>query len=337
MLGTAVTLRAPEPILTELRAVLTDLESGAAPTRHLNLEAEPDGHFRLLDADTVVRGGIAPSVAAATVVWRLNAIAATTSHHLLIHAGCVTGERAVLLPGRSGAGKSTLVAACVDAGLSYLSDEYTAVDLAAGSIVPYAKPIGLDGDRLVAASRLRPGSVGSSRPPGGIVFPCYESDAPTSVTALDPGRTLMALAAHATNLAIVGGTALPWLAGIASTCPAWQSTYGDTTEVVAHVCEAARAPGRIVRPSEIVGPITSTTTTVTLGDELAVFDERTGNVHILNPGASFVWMCVPDAPDEAHISEVAFAHAPVGALERLDIAATVDHLVASGLLPHGSR
>ena len=337
VLGTAVALRAPEPILTELRAVLIDLEPGLDPSRHLVLEEDADGRFRLLDARALIREGIAPSVAAATVVWRLNAIAAETSHHLVIHAGCVTGERAVLLPGQSGAGKSRLVAGCVTAGLSYLSDEYAVVELEGGSIVPYAKPIGLDGERLVAASHVRPGSVGSSSPPGGIVFPRYEPHAPTTATALDPGRTLIALAAHATNLATVGGAAVPWLAGIAASCPAWQITYGDARDAVAQICEMARAPARVPQPADVIGPITPTTTTVTLGDDVAVFDDLTGKIHLLNPGAAFVWMCVPDASDGSHIADVAFARAPVGSLDQQDIAATVEHLVGTGLLPHASR
>lgn len=337
MVGTAVALRAPEPILTELREVLTDLEPGADPRRLLSLEAEPNGHFRLLDTGTVVRHGIAPSVAAATVVWRLNAIAVGAPRRLLIHAGCVTDARAVLLPGRSGAGKSTLVARCVTAGLSYLSDEYAVLDLKTGSIVPYAKPIALDGERLVAASHLRPGSLGSSGPPGAIVFPRYEAGAPTTVTELDPGRTLIALTAHTTNLATIGGTALPWLVGIATSCPGWQITYGDATEAVAHICEVARAPAGLPQPAEVIGPITPTTTTVILGDEVAVFDSHTGKVHLLNPGAAFVWMCVPDARDGSHVAEVASARAPVGSLDPLDISATVEHLVHTGLLPPTSR
>jgi len=97
-LGTCVSVDAPEPVRTELRAVLTDLESASDPRRQLVVEEEGDFRFRLLDSGEMVREGIEPSVAAATVVWRLNAIAADTRRYLLIHAGCVADERAVLLP-----------------------------------------------------------------------------------------------------------------------------------------------------------------------------------------------------------------------------------------------
>jgi hypothetical protein len=333
VLGTAVSLDVPEPVRTELRAALDDFAPGPEPQRRLALEPESDGSFRLFDDERLVRAGIAQSVAAATVVWRLNHIAAGSLRHLVIHAGCVVDDRAVVLPGRSGAGKSTLVAACVTAGLSYLSDEYAVVDLDAGSIVPYPKPLGLDGERLVAASQLRRGSVGGSRPVGGIVFPRYVAGAPTSVTTLTPALALTALASHSTNLARLGGAALPWLAGIAASCPAWQITYGDATEAVEHVRAATRPAGASPRPAEVIGPITSSTTTVALGDDLVVFDELTGNIHVLNESAAFVWMCLPEAPEPSEVAEVALTRAPPGSMDRSTISAIVDRLVAAGLVP----
>ncbi len=331
--GTAVSVRAPETLLRELGEVLADLEPGADPSRCLVVEEGPDGDFRLLDAGTVVVAGVAASVAAATVVWRLNEIAADTRRHLVIHAGCVASAGAVLLPGRSGAGKSTLVSSCVTAGMSYLSDEFAVVDLDDGSIVPYAKPIALDGERLVTASRLRAGSAGARSAPGGIVFPCFTPGAPTTLTVLERSWTLVALAAHATNLSAVGDRALPWLAGIAASCPAWQVTYGASIDVVPTVREAAGRRVAPVRPAEVIGPVTPTTTTVVMGDDLAVFDGPTGRIHVLNAGAAFVWTCVPDAADASGLTEVALARAPAGSLDRRSVDATVDHLAGAGLLP----
>jgi len=332
-LGTCVSVDAPEPVRTELRAVLTDLESASDPRRQLVVEEEGDFRFRLLDSGEMVREGIEPSVAAATVVWRLNAIAADTRRYLLIHAGCVADERAVLLPGRSGAGKSTLAAECVVAGMAYLSDEYAAIDLQTGVTVPYAKPLALERERLVASSHLRAGSVGSPVSPAGIAFPCYSPGASLSVTPLDPGSTLLALAAHTTNLANLGGTALRWLAGVATACPSWQISYGDAADAVPTVRNVGRTRPSSIRPADVIGPVTPTTTSVVLGDDLAVFDDPTGRVHLLNAGAAFVWACVPDAPDGPGLADVALARAPAGSLDRPSISATVEHLAVSGLLP----
>jgi hypothetical protein len=330
VVGTAVALRAPAPILTELGKLLAEFAPAVLPARSVELEPDGDGRFRLLDAGTTVVSHIEPSIAAATVAWRLNAIAASTERHLVIHAGCVGGAGGVLLPARSGAGKSTLVAACLAAGMTYLSDEYAVVDLDLGTLVAYPKPIGL-GEELVAPSQLG-ASVRTSVVATGIVFPRYKRDSPTASTRLDPAWTLLALAAHATNLTALGGRALPWLAGLATQCPAWQVTYGDATDALVGVRTAAGEPLVPLRPAEELARITSDTTTVVLGDQLAVLDERTGRVHLLNPSAAHVWTCVADSSTRAGLAELALARAPHGSLDPETVTATIEHLSRVGLL-----
>jgi hypothetical protein len=338
VLGASVTVRAPAAVLAELRIALVDLTSPAssapaASTRELTLEADLRGRYRLLDDHAEVLDDIDPVVAAASVVWRLNAIAASAPGRVMLHAGCVAGAGAVLIPGRSGAGKSTLVAACVEAGMSYLSDEYAVIDLASGEVVPYPKPLSLTGERLVAASALRAGSVGVAVSPGAIVFPRYEPGAPTAVTRLDPQWTLAALAAHATSLEALGAPALQRLAGLAAALPAWQATYDDGAAVAPRIIAAAAEPPPPAPPADIVGPITPTTTTMVFGDELAVFDHPTGQVHILNEAAAHVWTCVPDVSSRVRLVEVAVERAPAGSLDPTRAAATLDRLDDIGLLP----
>ena len=180
------------------------------------------------------------------MVWWLNVIATTTAPHVLLHAGCVGARSAVLLPGVSGAGKSTLTAACVTEGLAYLSDEYAALDRSTGTISPYARPIELDGG-LVAASTLGAGIAGPL-PPAGIVFPRYDPQASPATTPLDPRSTFLALTGHAANLGQLGGAAVPWLAALAATCPAWEVTYRDGHDAVALVHDLAARPALRCRP-----------------------------------------------------------------------------------------
>jgi hypothetical protein len=337
VLGTPVALHAPDPVAAELRRHLVDLPRAADAQRRVVLERGPGGALRLLDSGAVVQEDVAESVAAATIVWRLNAIASETSDHLLVHAGCVggadgapDGAGAVLLPGRSGTGKSTLTAACVRAGLAYLSDELAALDLDRGLVVPWAKPLGLDGEQLVAASRLRRDAVGAARPPAGIVFPRYQPGAATETTRLDPAWAFTALAAHSPNLATLGGRALPWLAALATTTPAWQITYAESDDAVPAVREAATAPGRPLTPIEPIGPITAGSTTVPVGDRLAVFDQD--RLHLLDPAASVVWACVPDAAGRSDLVDVVVARATPAAA-RDQVRATVAHLARCRLLP----
>ncbi|HEV2974735.1 MAG TPA: hypothetical protein VGX69_07015 [Solirubrobacteraceae bacterium] len=115
-------------------------------------------------------------------------IALHAPDHVFVHAGVVgVGERAIVLPGRSFAGKTTLVAALVQAGAEYWSDEYAVLD-ANGLVHPYPKPLsvrindtretdeqpveslgGRTGDRplpaaLIAFTSYRPGVAWGLRP-----------------------------------------------------------------------------------------------------------------------------------------------------------------------------
>jgi hypothetical protein len=110
-------------------------------------------------------------------------IALNAPDYVFVHAGVVgMGERAIVLPGRSFTGKTTLVAALVQAGAEYWSDEYAVLD-ADGLVHPYPKPLsvriddtrvteerpieslgGLAGDRplpvaLIAFTGYRPGAA----------------------------------------------------------------------------------------------------------------------------------------------------------------------------------
>lgn len=114
-------------------------------------------------------------------------IALHAPNHVFVQAGVVgVGEGAIVLPGRSFAGKTTLVAALVQAGAEYWSDEYAVLD-ADGFVHPYPKPLsvcinstrsteerpvdslgGRAGDRpipvtLIAFTSYRPGAVWAPR------------------------------------------------------------------------------------------------------------------------------------------------------------------------------
>jgi hypothetical protein len=64
---------------------------------------------------------------------------------IFIHAGVVAYRgRTVVMPGKSFAGKTVLVAALVDRGATYYSDEFAVIDMR-GLIHPYAKALSLRG------------------------------------------------------------------------------------------------------------------------------------------------------------------------------------------------
>lgn len=179
-----------------LAAVSDFLPPHARPVRH-----PPErGRFALVkDADDAllnvmcdenpIAGGVDLRLALGILDAQLRMhIALHAPDHVFVHAGVVgVGERAIVLPGRSFAGKTTLVAALVQAGAEYWSDEYAVLD-ADGLVHPYPKPLsvriddtrvteerpieslgGLAGDRplpvaVIAFTSHRPGAVWSPRP-----------------------------------------------------------------------------------------------------------------------------------------------------------------------------
>ena len=65
---------------------------------------------------------------------------------VFVHAGVVGWKgRAIVIPGRSFSGKSTLVAALINAGATYYSDEYAVFD-GRGRVHPFSKPLELRDD-----------------------------------------------------------------------------------------------------------------------------------------------------------------------------------------------
>ena len=74
----------------------------------------------------------------------LNRRAVDEMNYFGVHAGVVaSNDRTIAFPGASGAGKTTLVAACLQAGFHYVSDEALCLDFSTGSVVTYPKPLNL--------------------------------------------------------------------------------------------------------------------------------------------------------------------------------------------------
>lgn len=339
VLGAAVRLSLPDHLAAELRAALTDLDRPApgTPTREIALQPVPDGGLRLVDDGEEVLPHVAPELAVATLVWRLNAIAAADVAHVVLHAGCVaTSGGGIALPGASGAGKSTLTAAAVAAGFAYLTDEHASLSLRTGMLTPFPKPLDLGARGLVPASDLRPGSLGEACAPAALVFPRFAAGSDTIRTPLDPPTSLLALCAQATNLPEVGGAGFAALAGLAEAVPAWQVTYGATgggLDTVRHAADAAGGPARPVVPVPVAEPVTPTTVTVVVGgDTVVVLDTTTWAVHRFNASAGLVWLCAAVTQERDALVELVRSEAPPGAIDPDHVGAAVDHLRSIGLL-----
>jgi hypothetical protein len=128
VLGTPFAVYAAEDaVLTEVRRLFAPFVTGD--------EEDPD--TRLVHV-----GRSAEPVAELTT--HLNATALSRVDCLAVHAGVVARDgRVAAFPAISGAGKSTLVAACLAAGLDYVSDEALCLSWEDGAVRGYPRPLAL--------------------------------------------------------------------------------------------------------------------------------------------------------------------------------------------------
>lgn len=171
---------------------------------HIHIEWA-NGLFRILldglpmasTAEESALGLLLVQVVDEAVVPRLKSLRA-------VHAGAVAWkERAVLLPGRSHAGKSSLVAALVQRGATYFSDEYALID-AEGRVHPYPRPLLMrnGGPQQVPTPAETLGAVAreESAPVGWVLALEYGADAEWKVASLPQSQALMTLLRNTPHL-----------------------------------------------------------------------------------------------------------------------------------------
>lgn len=138
-LDSVVRISAPEPVVAALRGLLP-AASARSPTHVVNVAATARG-YAISDASTLHVSTLAEAVIVVLTV--VNRVVLEQCQSLAMHAGAVAvGSAVAAFPGESGAGKSTLVAACLQAGCGYVSDEALVCELD-GRVRPYPKPLTL--------------------------------------------------------------------------------------------------------------------------------------------------------------------------------------------------
>ena len=119
---------------------------------------------------------------------------------LFVHAGVVAWKRrAIVIPGRSMTGKSTLVAALVEAGAVYYSDEFAVFD-PAGRVQPYRTPLSLRdgrGGRFILNVPTPESDPGEPLRVGMIVSTGYRAEHRWRPRRLTVGRAALALVDNA--------------------------------------------------------------------------------------------------------------------------------------------
>jgi hypothetical protein len=175
--------------------------------------------------------------------------------YLLIHAGAVVtpGGEGILILGESGSGKTTLVAALVQEGFGYLSDEAAAIELATGLVHPWPRPLGFwpestalprfaamlapasDRERHVPVEEIRAGAVGEPCRVGHVIDHRYGAGSETRMEQLSRGIALVRMGSAAPRLRREGNRGLSVLADVMRGARAHSLTSGDLELAVREV------------------------------------------------------------------------------------------------------
>lgn len=153
---------------------------------------------------------------------------------LFVHAGVVCWRGVtIMLPGTSFSGKSTLVAALVDAGAIYYSDEYAVLDHD-GRVLPYTRRISLRDGPLGPAGRLdmsphvpQDDEAIGPVPVDLVLFTRFEPGIEWTCEALGFGPAMLALCEHTVAIQRRPADAFAILANVAESAEVYRGVRGD--------------------------------------------------------------------------------------------------------------
>jgi hypothetical protein len=200
-----------------LSAAIVRLPPGWAPVEPVNLDRSyrieavdgavagyPKDGVRLIADDTFAAWAPTADLIGESFESNIQMYVAEFAHpHLFVHAGVVEWNgSAIVLPGSSFSGKSTLVAALVDRGATYYSDEYAVLDRN-GRVTPYPRLVSLrDGPfgpagRIDLSDRAPQGEETSRSIPISIVLlTTFKPAASWRCDLLEQGSAIMAMCEH---------------------------------------------------------------------------------------------------------------------------------------------
>jgi hypothetical protein len=150
-----------------------------------------------------------------------------------------------MLPAASFSGKSALVAALVQRGATYYSDEYAVLD-ADGRIHPYPRPLSLraEGERYGTPQPVEAlGGRAADRPAEAAVVAVtrYVPGARYEPVRRDPGAAALAMLAHAVPARSRPQEAMHAIARAADGCQVLEGDRGDAAEAADVLLDALRA------------------------------------------------------------------------------------------------
>jgi hypothetical protein len=180
---------------------------------------------------------------------------------LLVHAGAVVSADGggVLILGEAGSGKTTLVAALVQEGFGYLSDEAGAIELDTGVAHPWPRALGFTagsrslarfaplfvdddigtGKTHVVVERIRPAAIGPVTRIQHVIDHRFSAGAQTRVEPLSRATAVARMGSAAPRLRREGGRGLNTLVEVMRGAEAHRIVSGDLDAAVSAVCGLA--------------------------------------------------------------------------------------------------
>jgi hypothetical protein len=233
-----------------------------AVTEYAVAQVDRDGpsYEFTIDGEPVLAAPTA-SAAASALVHRINNQAIEIEYAVTCHAGGV--ERAgvgVILPADPESGKTTLTAGLVRAGFRYLTDEGVAFGWETQLIEPFPKPLSLDpgtwplfpeltpepapGEDApptdqwqIPPSAFRADAVGAPCRADLVVFPRYQEDADTTLSAMTRADALVEMAKNTFRFNRHPRRALDMLTEVVRGAECYRIVVGDLTDACRVITE----------------------------------------------------------------------------------------------------
>lgn len=166
-------------------------------------------------------------------------VAEHAPRRVFVHAGVVAWNgKAIVIPGTTYSGKSTLVAALVQAGAIYYSDEFALVD-GAGRVHPYLKPIQLRDGRGVpdplAAANFRWVEGGEPLAVRLVLVTRYRRGGRWRPQRVSAGAGMLALLANTVSARRDPKRALQNLTCLLAGATVLKGTRGEAASVIRHL------------------------------------------------------------------------------------------------------
>jgi hypothetical protein len=245
-IAVAATVRSALAFLTESRGSVDAAPSIPSAQLRIDDDRSATGAFRAVNAAGV---HIVDEDVRAIAIAGVTAAAVLHSRRLCIHAGVLSHRGgALVIPGTSGHGKTTLVAALVQAGFGYLSDEVLALDRGDATLVPFARPLAIGADvwsllQLDPAERPAPGREGFVDPlaigqrgqattVSDIVL-SRRTGGPPRVERVTGAEAVAALLRHSFNHFQAPESSFRLTAQVVRNASVWLATYTDAPALAA--------------------------------------------------------------------------------------------------------